>query len=319
MRRIISLVLLACLTIGIAQAQYRRPGMGSANDNYHFVYISGGAGYNTMLSNDKMLTTKGAVGGLIGLGYEFRLNGFWMSVGPQLSFSNSQLLVEESIWEPKKDSRFSNNTFYDSQGKEIYPRYAIRQQDEIRWTYLDVPVMIGYFSHGFYLGAGVKFSYALSSNVKSKGDYTFDAQYVLYGVNSPFLPIHGFGDQKFNNQNEKIKTIPGASLLGEIGYDVLSTVNQRGAINHILKIGFYLEYGLSSMIKEPAYDNRFDFEVKDNRGNYDLRYPTIHPYFQGTMDNRRVVPLLTGVKLTYMVGSSKNARNGFHRGCQCYN
>lgn len=327
MRKIISLVLLTCLTIGLAQAQYRRPGMSSANDNYHFFYFSGGVGYNTMLTNDKMLTSKGGVGGLIGLGYEFRINGFWMSVGPQLSMSNHQLTIEQTTWEPKKtDPRYKDEKFYDGQGyplyegKEISPRYDIRQQDEVKWTYLDIPVMIGYFSHGFYLGAGVKFSYALSSNVASKGDYIFSAQYVLYGPNSPYIEVgHGYGKYDFNNPSEKIKTVPGASMLGEIGYDVLSTVNQHGTINHLLKIGFYLEYGLISMIKEPAYDNRFAFDTKDAQGSYDLRYPTIHPYFQGAMESRRAAPFFTGLKVTYMIGSSRNARNGFHRGCQCYN
>lgn len=319
MRKIISLVLFVCLTIGIAQAQYR-PRLGSSGDNYHFVYISGGAGYNTMLTNDKLLTSKGGVGGMIGLGYEFRLNGFWMSVGPQLSFTNSNLTIEKNTWLPKEDSRYSNQTFYDDQGKVIYPRYDIEQTDEVRWTFLDIPVMVGYYSHGFYLGAGVKFSYALTSNVKSQGKYTFSGRYELYGDNSPYFEVgHGYGIYPFRHPSEKIKTTPSASLLGEIGYDVLSTVTQRGAMSHILKIGFYLEYGLSTIIQEPSYDHRFDFEVKDNHGKYDLRYPTIHPYFQGVMDNRRVVPLFTGVKITYMIGSSRGARNGFHRGCQCYN
>lgn len=321
MKKILSLVLVIALTAPAAMAQLHRAKSASHDDNYHFGYVSGGVGYNTLIINDSRVSSTGSVGGMIGIGYEFRLNGFWLSVGPQLSFSNSTLTIEPTIWKPGEDSRFAGQTFYDDQGKVIYPQYQIEQNDAIRWSFIDVPILLGYYNHGFYVGAGGKFSYAINSNTKSTGNYSFFAKYELYGENSPGPEIgHGYLPQReYSTKEEKINTLPYIALIGEVGYDVLSEVEQRGRINHVLKVGFYFEYGLSTMIKESATDKRFEYTLQDEKGNYDLRYPTIHPYFQGTMQGKRVVPFYTGLKVTYLIGGSRTARSGYHKGCQCYN
>lgn len=321
-RRVLALLTMVLLLASPAVlAQTRRMLGGSRDDNFHFLYVGGGAGYNTLFVSNGNTTSTGHTGGHVSVGYEFRLNGFWASVGPQLSFSNTTIALDPVIWKPKEDRRYAQYTFYDDQDKVISPRYDIEQEDVIRWTFLDIPVMVGYYTHGFYVGAGGKFSYAISSDVVSTGNYTFSGTYDLYGNNSPGPEVgHGYIiAHPYESKGEAIRTLPSFSLVGEVGYDVLSSTRQRGSICHILKIGFYFEYGLTNMVQHPEQESRYEFKTLDNRGNYDLRYPTIHPYFRGSADQARVIPLYTGLKLTYLIGGSKTAKSGYHRGCQCYN
>ena len=95
---------LSCF-VSVSAASYRRV----ANDNYHFVYLSGSAGYS-MLQNDILeLTPAGKAGGLVGLGYEFRHTGFWMSVGAQVSFHRSTLSVSDMTFYPHQSPDCNGN------------------------------------------------------------------------------------------------------------------------------------------------------------------------------------------------------------------
>ena len=303
---------LSCF-VSVSAASYRRV----ANDNYHFVYLSGSAGYS-MLQNDILeLTPAGKAGGLVGLGYEFRHTGFWMSVGAQVSFHRSTLSVSDMTFYPHQSPDYATATFYDTQGKEIYPRYKVSQTDHLKWTFLDVPIMAGYYVQGFYIGAGVKISYALSPNIETSGEYDFSANYVLY----PELGMevgHGYGHYEYPATSQAVSLKPSASLIGEMGYDLLSSMPTRSTLCSVLKLGFYFEYGITRLINPAEYKQNYSLNTMGD-GGYDLTKLHINPYLTTAVTNQNwIVPFYTGVKLTLMIGGSRGARSGYHKGCQCY-
>lgn len=274
-------------------------------DNYHFGYITGGVGYTSLQEEVPDLTPIGGVGGFVGLGYEFRKDGFWMSVGAQLNFHESEADLENYR---------EDHSGYDTQGKEVMLHYSIKERDRQRWRFVEIPIMAGWYFHGFHIGIGPKISYAIDSRSTSGGEYTLSATNELYGIEFKDMPERGYTTYPFEGEH-KCTLRPLVSLVGEIGYDVLSSVPTRSTVCHVLKVGFYFEYGLNNLVTPVSTNKRLIINPNDATD------VTVNPYFASGMTERyRVVPFFTGVKLTYLIGGSRTARSGgFHTGCHCYN
>lgn len=298
---LISLLLLWAGTVS-AQAQYHSRG-GLSGDNYHFGYVSGTVGYSMLHLSSADAVSKGNLGGAVGLGYEFRNSGFWTSVGAQLSFHRSSLLMDDYT---------RDYAGADTQGKDAVFHYRVSQRDEVQWQFVDVPILLGYYVQGFYVGAGAKLSYALNPKTKSSGTYNLSATNTEYNVTFSDMPDRGYKDYDFAYVNHNRLNV-GVSLIGEVGYDLLSSLPTRNSICHVLKAGFYIEYGLNNYIArrdtpqpaiEPAATN--------------ATQATVYPYLNTFTERHRVVPFYAGFKLTYMIGGSRTARVSFHHGCMCY-
>lgn len=296
------LVVLLLATAATADAQvWRRRGGGLSGDNYHFGYVSGSVGYSMLQMNTAGAVSKGNLGGSFGLGYEFRNSGFWTSVGAQMSFHRSSLIVDQY-------TRDFNG--FDTQGKATVLHYRVNQTDVQEWNFIDVPILFGYYVQGFYLGAGPKLSYALSPKTHSTGVYNLSATNVEYNVTFQDMPDRGYTDYAFDSKQQNRLNI-GLSLIGEIGYDLLSSVPTRSTVCHVLKLGFYFEYGLNGL--NGKWDSPQPLITPNAK---DATQATVNPYIN-TMDSR-IVPFFAGAKLTYMIGGSRTARAGLHHGCMCY-
>ncbi len=311
MRRNRSLTILLILAMGLLSTPagakyYKRAGGGHKNnDSYHFGYINGGVGYTSLDCGVPDLKVTGSVGGFVGIGYEFRNNGFWLSVGPQLGFHRSEVSMDQYT----EDRRG-----YDTQGKSITLHYTINERDQQEWQFIEIPVLIGWYFHGFHIGAGPKLSYSINSTVTASGQYEVSATNDLYGIEFKDMPEHGYTTYDFSCKHQATLR-PAISLVGEIGYDVLSSVPTRSQLCHILRVSFYFEYGLSNMVVPSSSNTRISVNPQD------ATQVDVYPYFaSGMTESYRVVPYFTGVKITYLLGGSKHARaGGFHKGCQCYN
>lgn len=325
--RIISLALIlamGCLTLPANAKYYRRAG-GSNNrgsESYHFGYISGAVGYTSLDCQVPVLTPSGGVGYAVGLGYEFRNNGFWLSVGPQFGVHRSESTMETTKFEiPDAKGTYQFHLF-DTQGDAVDKfYYDIEEHDTQDWQFIEVPILAGWFFHGFHIGLGPKISYSINSTVSSHGKYNLSAKNNGKDVIFKDMPEHGYGDYEYKYTNKATLT-PMVSLIGEVGYDVLSAVPTRSQLCHLLRISFYFEYGLNSAVRPVDTNKRFDWEeVPNQTGVKDATKLIVNPYFASGMTERyRVVPFFTGVKITYLIGGSKHARaGGFHKGCQCYN
>ena len=300
-----------------AQSFRNRRGSFEGGDDYHFGYLSGSVGYSMLQTSLTGAMPQGNVGGSIGFGYEFRNSGFWANVGGQISFHRSKLMIDQ--YDTRDEANQDPYQGYDTQFEPTTFHYRVNQVDEMQWNYLDVPVLVGYYVRGFHIGAGVKVSYALHPMTRTTGTYNLSATNRVYDITFEDMPDRGYTDYEFRQLVENQLKV-GASLIGEIGYDLLSSVPTSSRICHVLKIAFYFEYGLNSQLR--GWDipqKRLELITYDKRGLIDARMATINPYVNTFTKPSHTVPFFTGVKLTYMIGGSRTARVGFHHGCMCYN
>ena len=305
------MVVLAMSVITLPLWSQRSRGGLANGDHYHFGYVSGHVGYSILSSRAAGVMPAGNIGGGFGVGYEYRNSGLWANLGVQLSFHRSSLVIDEYNTRNETDQRPYKG--FDTQGRSTTFHYRVHQTDNIEWNFLDIPVLFGYYTHGFHVGAGVKLSYAISSRTRAAGTYNLSATNDDLAVTFENKPEAGYTDYPFENSDNNRLNI-GASVIGEIGYDLLSSAPFSSSTCHVLKLSFYIEYGLNNLAKGNDFTVR---SVVPNPNN--AREATINPYLNTVSAPARTVPFFAGVKLTYMIGGSRTARRGFHHGCMCYN
>jgi len=283
-------------------------------DNYHFGYISAAAGYSSLSQNISTASTTGDLGYLVGVGYEFRRTSFWLSVGAQYMQHQSKTAIDAFEYIPPYKG-------LDDQGKNVdYYKYTIRQTDEQSWRTIDVPIQLGYYYNGFYVGAGAKVGFSMGSTITVSGGYELSALYTRYM--QEFREVHYYTNYDLPKTQHNIDLRPQFSLIGEIGYDLLSPMMTNEAVCHVLKIGFYFEYGLRSVRPEGSIDviSIEGMSVEDAaKAKADVTKATLNPYYLSTAtEGKRIVPYFVGAKLTYMIGGNRYATGTWHKGCMCY-
>ena len=313
--KMVAFVMMAMLLVSQpswGQYRGRRRGGLAEGDHYHFGYVSGHVGYSILDTHAKGVMPAGNVGGGVGLGYEYRNSGLWANVGLQLSFHRSTLKLDPYTTDYpgilKNGNTDINGTLH----------YNINQKDIIEWNFVDVPILFGYYTHGFHVGAGIKLSYALNGKSKTAGTYELTFSPTLFQT-EPWanMPDRGLTEYKFETiQNNRINV--GASLIGEIGYDLLSSLPTHSRLCHILKLSFYFEYGLNNYNKGGDKE-RFELPPFDDDGHARAKEVVLNSFLNTEASPARTVPFFAGAKLTYLIGGSRTARAGFHKGCMCYN
>ena len=309
------MIILTMLVVTLPSwGQYRRRGGLLDGDHYHFVYLSGHVGYSILDSHSTGVMPSGKVGGGFGVGYEYRNSGLWANVGIQMSFHRSSLKLDPyTIEHPGKykftDQKLLNGTFL----------YDVEQTDQIQWNFFDVPILFGYYTHGFHIGAGIKLSYALSAKSNTVGSYNLRFLPADYQVKEPYhdMPDRGLTVYEFK-ANQKNRINVGAALIGEIGYDLLSSMPSNSRLCHVLKLSFYFEYGLNNYNKG-GDKLRYEMPPFNKEHEASATELVFNPFLNTEASPARTVPFFAGAKITYMIGGSRTARSGFHHGCMCYN
>lgn len=299
--------LMAFLIYSISlDAQNRGRRSYSKGENYHFGFIYGMGAYTNLQIDISGTNPAGNFGGSIGAGYEFRNNGFWMSLGAGYHFHRSSITTDlYSDSRPGMDNQ--------PQPKSVTFLYDVRnQKDKNEWGFVEVPLMLGYYVKGFYVGAGAKIAFPMVTDIKSTGKYEVRGKYEEYPDPFHDMPDHDYGTWDFESKNS-VRLKPSVSLCIELGYDVLSTVYSQGSMCYILKIGGYFEYGLNSMVRTSDTNVRLDIDPMNASSVKPM------PVLGGLTDAKRIVPYSAGMKITLLIGGSRNARGTYHRGCTCYN
>lgn len=258
----------------------------------HFGYVSAGAGYTSLGGSLPNASLNGRLGGMIGVGYEFQIVGAWLNVGLQLSFHNAAVNPDDETY---------NYNGIDTQGKPAAFHYAVRQTDVLSYQSIDLPVLIGYYTHGFHIGAGVKIGYAFNARTTTDGSYALSATYAEYGITFSDMPEHGYTTYPVHTtQNNRLPI--NASIIGEAGYDVLASVQQLSKIKQVLKVGLYFEYGLTSILNNNQTPvSRFEL-LKPAE---DATRAAINPYLSTLTKSNRIVPFMVGIKVSYLIGTTK--------------
>lgn len=302
-------LLLAVVSPATAQYWRHKSSTAFGGDNYHFGYISATAGYTMLDIHQPNIHAQGDWSGNIGIGYEFRNSGLWSSVGLQASRHASSITTESY---QRTYEGFATN------GDPATLYYDVEQTDVHQWYSLDIPVMVGYYSKGFYLGAGLKVGYYIRPTANATGQYELSGKHEQYDQIFSNMPEWGYTTYDYNQQHT-MQLKPQVSFIGEIGYDILCSMPTTSTICHILKIGFYFELGLNNIVNTSIQDPIVPMNVTGTT-QYDATKMQVNPYLTSSIhEGDRVAPFLTGVKLTYTIGGSRTAHAGrFHHGCMCY-
>jgi len=274
---------------------------------YNFGYVSLGGGYTSLSQNVADVSTKGGLALLGGIGYEFRCKKFWLSVGAQYMMERSTTTVgTHHMYRPGKDNQ--------DPPQDVTFHYLIDQVDKQDWRTVDIPVMLGYYNSGFYVGAGAKVGFSLGSTITSTGSYELRGQYAKYV--GEWKNVNFYTTYQAKENKVKSALSPQVAIIGEAGYDVLATLRNKDRHCNILKVGFYFEYGLRSARPTDTVD---PLSFNKENGLEIANEAVINPYYMtsDTKDNK-IAPYMVGVKLTYMIGGNPYDSKTTHRGCHCY-
>lgn len=304
-------VVLMCLP-GLMAGQARWRKKTDKHDDYHFMYASFGVGYSSLTAPQVKGTIQGDYGALVGAGYEFRHGGFWMSVGGQVSEMNNRLKLDPytfGAFNPSEGQVLDGVIpFGNGDKRDVYLQYEIEQTDLNRWHMGEIPIMLGLYKQGFYIGAGVKVGFAFKSSSTATADYQIKCKFKEYIDTPPF----DYSDQLYGySHNLTANFRPQVAIIGEVGYDILSLIPTRSLYCHVLKVGFYWEAGVTSMRQKDITYMEQNMVVPN--ATTKEKEIVINPYLlsnipDGNAGKEFAAPFLTGVKITYMFGGSRTDR-----------
>jgi len=255
----------------------------------HYLALSGDVGYFSLLENIADIETRGGASGGIGIGYELRYNGLWVNAGLDVQFSRSTLTTQ-----PYNVDR----AIMDTQGKVVQYHYTVQgytdTQNDLR---IGLPVLVGFYTNGFYFGGGVRVSYAPLTFSTPTVRYTTRGEYEKYIDDFTNMPNHFYTEYTTHGRSE-LKMIPQLSVVGEIGYDVLNKerMNQYARCS-VLKVALYAEYGMLSCLQ--GTQSPAELYMVDTTNPSQL--VPVSYYVTKDLRQNRIVPLFIGVRVTFML------------------
>lgn len=254
----------------------------------HYGWLSLGGGYFTLLEQFDDITTQG--GGQVSLsgGYELRYGMFYFSAGVDFAFWLSNATTQ--AW------RF-DRAMYDTQGKLMTYHYDLDPSREHSFGLTArIPLMIGMTVNGFYFGVGANVGYQILSENHATRAYRGCATYDQYFEDFTNMPNHFYTNYVATKTEHLRMNIP-VNLIGEIGYDVLANYSYSSySRDQVLKIGAYVEYGLTN-----AFSNEEDGSLFDPNPEHPIQLDIWSYYTKKATTTHRVVPLSVGIKLTWML------------------
>lgn len=253
----------------------------------HFFTVGASVGYSHMLENYEELSTKGAVSGLLGLGYEMRVKHFYWSLGAE-----AQLLRAKANY----DFADQSLSILDTQGESAIMHYCFEAvQEEQNLLYVQVPIMFGFYRRGFYMGAGAKIGFPIKSSVQMNSSYVTSATYYDCVDKFAEMDTHGYCKYTLNSKEEMAANIK-TSLAIEIGYDVLAPVRRTTkGMRHGLRLAAVCEYGLNNVVGSSTSSAAFDVSP-DNATQVVLK-----PFYQAhSITGHSVNNLYAGLKITWI-------------------
>lgn len=252
-----------------------------ANDMQNHIELYGGVGYSALFDNYREINTIGSVGASIGVDYEFRVSGFWLSIGMEMQLINGLSSFAISGTDTK---------LLDTSGVPVLYHYNFdKGRDVQNYVFSNIPVILGYYYYGFYVGAGVKVGYSIYSKESTLLQYTTTGTYKDYiddfkEMGNHFYTTYDVDASVVSPNKMKI------AVIGEIGYDILSFYRkQYYGVTSGLKISAYIEYGLNNLSENskdlPLYTidttNPSRLHVQPFYYSRDAATHIIHPFYVG--------------------------------------
>lgn len=268
------------------------------NMTAHHFGISAGVGYGALWDDFTEITCIGNVGGTLGLEYEMRVNGFWLSVGPEVQLFQGMSLFKTTGTDVK---------IIDTYGVEAMYHYDFnRCEDYQRMVFVNLPITLGYYCYGFYIGAGAKIGCSVYGEETTNLKYTTTGTYEEYIDDFQQMANHSYGTYS-SSASRKLSDMPKIAVIGEIGYDVLAWYrNQDRTITSGLKISICAEYGLNNILGGGTDVSLYNINSA-NASKIEL-----NPFYSSRAGSaHRIHPFYAGVKLTWLLCIKTKS-------CNCY-
>lgn len=253
----------------------------------NYFSVNGSLGYSTLIENFPELNTLGGLGGHIGFGYELRTKGFWLNTGLEFQFLQASSTLNISG---------TDKRVWDTQGKEVLYHYNFDTfHDSQRFCFANVPLLLGYYYYGFYVGAGAKIGYAITASESCNLKYSTSGTYSKYLDDFEKMANHDYSTYSVSNHENLGNTLK-FSVIGEIGYDILAWAREANKTEHHgLKIGAFAEYGFLNIIN--SKEEKSLYEINDLNASQ----ISLTPFYCATASvSHKVVPLYAGLKVSWI-------------------
>ncbi len=268
------------------------------NSTAHHIGIVGSIGYSTFLDDYPEITCIGNVGGTFGIEYEMRVDGFWFSLGPEIQYIQGTSQFNTSGTDVRVMDTYGVSTMY---------HYEFNKGlDHQRLIFANIPITLGFYYRGLYLGAGVKVGYAVYGDEKTTLQYTTTGTYQEYIDEFKQMTNHSYRTYT-SSITQKLSHLPKFSILGEVGYDVLSWYRNRDrTITSGLKISAFVEYGLNNIV-----GGTNDVSVY-SLNSQDASKIELNPFYLSRAGNsHHIHPLFAGIKISFLLCIKTKS-------CNCY-
>ena len=257
-----------------------------------------GGGYPYVFDDFVETTNLGQYFANIGVSYTFRLyNGFWFDVG--LEYQNLGAILKYNV-------SGTDYLVYDTQGKEMLFHYKFNSTfDYQNFNIINMPIMVGYYNRGFYIGIGPKLGWCFNIMETSNVNYTTSSSYNQYIEDFVNMPNH-YNATYTNSCRENLLPSLKLAAIFELGYDLNLKVNNKNY--HTFRLSLFGEYSMFSL---KSQNNNFLLYRIDENNASQLQLSPFY-YIKSNNDNRVVAfySINVGMKLSWVINyPHKNCKN----------
>ncbi len=275
-----------------------------------YVLIGASGGYSTLIGKTPEMSVPGLANGGFHFGWEVRREHFiYRPIFVELKYFSSSCNTNLTIPDvPIKDTQLGDAIMH-------YKMLSPLKETQ-RFFMPSIGFAFGYSGNNysysqlngaFYFLAGIRLSLKLDIDNKANLHYETSATYDRYIDDYEDMPNHFYTDR---NASEKVKY--GSKVCGifsgELGWELNMPHYDKFKIGAFLDLGFTnIMYGIETKAWEANSENAVDVMV--------------HSYYNSPeMKGKYVVPLMTGLKITYLFNAnikrhcvSKNCRIGYRK------
>lgn len=232
----------------------------------------------------------------IGMGYTYFINDNWgIITGAELSSYQNQTDLEDKI--------YTSNQI-DSEGEAFEYRVGAKgYKEKNRFLAVSIPLMIQYRTGDnlkFYISGGGKIGFPFSQKTEASAQsLILSGYYPSMNAEYTDLPQHGFGTINNWNGSKKGKLQNSFMLSAETGVSFMISKKSK------IYTGFYLDYGLNSMVKQPDSIEENPLVTYSSNGINNIRSNGILVMKDG-IDKARLIAY--GILLRYTFGGFKEKK-----------
>ena len=268
-----------------------------------FVDIWGGAGYSSLYHGIENTKFPGGFGYNLGVGYEYKLNNFFVLTGAEFMHYNSTTRL---------DAYTENKDF-------LYPyipdhyidfHYAItKHKEKHSFGYLNIPLQFGYRFDRYYAIVGAKVGLNLFGNYKSTGNIQTEGVDPMFIDTLVNIPSHYIGTKEYSDNGKLsmgLNITPGVEFgvyLDEWLGGNFTQLRNRQRTNISYRAGVFVDYGMVNIVNSKPEGQFLSDPI---RNPLDV---SVNDLSNSTLaKDKRFGSLMAGVKLAVLFDLTKQKK-----------